>query len=648
MTLPQFLLSFAKSRWMWLGFRPPIPTENARWSFSRVLALTLMQAVGMAILGWLLSVILGFFVYRAGPFVLFHGLFSWLIWLMAALGVLQGLLGYGLTAVCWNQRAARLRADPKLDTSLPPTRYRVFRWMLGFVYFILLCVITPLVILVTFENARAEILWKRERATLLAKGEKLDFPAILGPAIPSEQNAGAAPVFAQFFNYSYEPDPGNPGVRRAVWRDLKSLERLEDCFKLPDRQMRAFEEETRNSPLVNLDAWSKAYRELAKSPERKSDEDPTWGGELKLPAPGDSARDVLAGLSVADAQLSAICEASARPRCQFPIHYNEAFGTTVRHLSFLRSVSQDLELRCAAHLAAGETGAAFADAQSSLRLEGLLREEPLLISQLVRMALGTITTKTIWQGLAQHHWTDAQLAFFQDQFTRTDYLPGMVLGFEGERTCGDRTFDALIVSPRATPDLFVSAESGGLSRWPGLFLSRAMLRQNQIAVCAYNSSMIMSIRDAIAASPKTGLAAAVKAASDTTEFSQLTNSVSPYTILARMIVPATSAVLGKAARAQTVSRMAAVGCALERYHLKHGAFPEKLDDLAPAFFNAVPLDPMVNQPFHYQRTDDGWFQLYSVGLNGQDDKGVFKEKQSEKDLDWPWPVPSRPARFRLF
>jgi hypothetical protein len=59
---------------------------------------------------------------------------------------------------------------------------------------------------------------------------------------------------------------------------------------------------------------------------------------------------------------------------------------------------------------------------------------------------------------------------------------------------------------------------------------------------------------------------------------------------------------------------------------------------------------MVNQPFKYQRTDDGWFLLYSVGLDGQDDGGVmFSDDKSDKeDKDWPWPVPTRPAKHRLF
>ena len=59
---------------------------------------------------------------------------------------------------------------------------------------------------------------------------------------------------------------------------------------------------------------------------------------------------------------------------------------------------------------------------------------------------------------------------------------------------------------------------------------------------------------------------------------------------------------------------------------------------------------MVNQPFHYQRTDDGWFLLYSVGPDGKDDGGVLQsaDKKATGDKDWPWPVPTRPEKRTLF
>lgn len=95
-------------------------------------------------------------------------------------------------------------------------------------------------------------------------------------------------------------------------------------------------------------------------------------------------------------------------------------------------------------------------------------------------------------------------------------------------------------------------------------------------------------------------------------------------------------------------QMAAVACALERYRLAKGTFPGKLEELAPAYLAEPPLDPMNRQPYRYHRTDDGWFELYSAGLNGQDDQGSLESKRPEEQADWRWPVPSRPEKINLF
>ena len=360
---------------------------------------------------------------------------------------------------------------------------------------------------------------------------------------------------------------------------------------------------------------------------------------------------VLAGLAVANQALAELCTASARPRAQFPIHYEEAFDALLRHLGSFKAVQLALERRCAAHLALGEIDAAFADAQCALRVSDLLRGEPLLISQLVRFAQNSLAVRAVWQGLAEHRWMDAQLAEFQADFARRDFFSGLALAFEGERAGCILTVDSWIAGRGNVSNLVGPTESGAPAEFPTAFFSRGMLRQNEIALVRYHGRLVGVLRTAITNAATTGLAATAKAASDNAVLSELAGQQSPYRLLAAMLAPATGNSMNKVVRAQTLEKMAMVACALERHHLKHQVFPETLSALVPEFLSAPPLDPMNNQPFHYQRTEDGWFQLYSVGLNGQDDGGVFKFKKSgssQEELDWPWPVPSRPQQFNLF
>ena len=86
---------------------------------------------------------------------------------------------------------------------------------------------------------------------------------------------------------------------------------------------------------------------------------------------------------------------------------------------------------------------------------------------------------------------------------------------------------------------------------------------------------------------------------------------------------------------QTEVNQGLVACALERYQLAHGEYPETLDALIPQFIDKIPHDVIGGQPPHYGRAADGTFLLYSIGWTGRDNGGV--RGKSNADGDWVWP-----------
>jgi hypothetical protein len=631
MTLPEFLLRYIENRWVWLGFRPPLPERRERFTLARGLVLTLGQTLAGTILGLGISLLL------------FQRIVAWPACLLGWFSAWQGIVGYGLTTFFWNRRAARLRADPGLEITPPPAPFSALRGFVGLVYFVLLAVIVPAAFVLAIENLRGDFLWRRERARLVEAGERLDFRSILGPAIPAEQNAGVAPIFLPLFDYACQRQ-GEENTTE--WRNTNALHEFEDRVKLPYQLFPRKDKKTPATPAVDLAMWADAYRRLASEPRSDA---PSWVADLKFSNNTNKpAEDVLTGVSMAKAPLAAICEASARPRSQFPVHYEEGFQALLRHLASMKAVNQQLELRCAAHLELGQTEAAQEDALCALRAAELAREEPLLISQLVRIAQGAIAMRTVWQGLAGHRWNDSQLASVQEQLAKMQYLPGLALAFEGERAAGIATMDKWIEAPRSTSNMIGPDESGGVSHLSTRLLPRAMLRQNQIALARYHSQMIATLQVALSNAPQSGLAAVAKQCSDTAAREKLQGERSPYRMIAALLAPATGKATSKAFRAETLARMATVACALERCRLARGVYPEKLEELSPAFLPQPPLDLMNRQPYHYHRTDDGWFEFYSVGLNGVDDQGALGSNRVEEQKDWRWPVPTRPEQTNLF
>jgi hypothetical protein len=124
----------------------------------------------------------------------------------------------------------------------------------------------------------------------------------------------------------------------------------------------------------------------------------------------------------------------------------------------------------------------------------------------------------------------------------------------------------------------------------------------------------------------------------------------PYHLFVRMLLfGSTGSLSGGITQAetdfgfsQTRVNEAIVACALERYRLAQGQFPESMEALSPRFLQKIPHDIITGAPLIYRRTADGQFILYSVGWNEKDDGGkvvMTKANQPSPDLtegDWVW------------
>jgi hypothetical protein len=79
---------------------------------------------------------------------------------------------------------------------------------------------------------------------------------------------------------------------------------------------------------------------------------------------------------------------------------------------------------------------------------------------------------------------------------------------------------------------------------------------------------------------------------------------------------------------------AIVACALERFRVAHGAYPESLDKVVPSLLVSIPHDAISGRAVIYQPPSNGSFILRGVGPNGIDDR-----KNNPSD-DWLWTYPT--------
>ncbi|HZT42342.1 MAG TPA: hypothetical protein VFA07_09130 [Chthonomonadaceae bacterium] len=77
----------------------------------------------------------------------------------------------------------------------------------------------------------------------------------------------------------------------------------------------------------------------------------------------------------------------------------------------------------------------------------------------------------------------------------------------------------------------------------------------------------------------------------------------------------------KDAITETQNALLLVALALRAYYVEHGAYPQNLNQLVPAYLSRVSDDPFaLNSPLSYRRTKTKYV-LYSVGPDGKDDGG---------------------------
>ena len=101
--------------------------------------------------------------------------------------------------------------------------------------------------------------------------------------------------------------------------------------------------------------------------------------------------------------------------------------------------------------------------------------------------------------------------------------------------------------------------------------------------------------------------------------------------------------LYRAMQTETRRQMTITAIALQRYRLRTGNFPSRLDELQRELLPNPPhVDWMAGRPLRYRLNPDGSFSLYTVGINARDDggdatpeEGSFISIWDGRDAVWP-------------
>jgi hypothetical protein len=476
----------------------------------------------------------------------------------------------------------------------------------------LLWVIALVAIFYLVENWRGKHAWEKYRSEREAKGDRFEWSAITPPPVPDNENFAAIPLFAELF-----PKPSEhvrlfdlPGSHctfpSAGWHECRAMD-----FEAWHQILAP-----KDTPPVSREG----------RPLRRGD---TSSADITTASVQEpfTARDVLGALHKYDNILREITEASRLPKCRFPIHYEDNSAALLPHLSPLRTLSCIYAVRAIAELNEGQTSNVFDDVMTVLRLQDKLKEEPLLMSQMVRMAMVDVIIQPVWEGLVAHRWNDSQLSQLQTEFANLDYFASYYSAIRSERIMYYKNIlwmaeQPIWRRPRSvfdmTPDFLRELNSTRDRYWDaqlqllGLAPS-GWLYHNAVAVDRF---FVETIANEVNPEKRRIHPESVRQATKL----QMASANRPYEMLVRAFAVGKVQMPRTIAQYQTGVDEAVAACALERYRINCGKYPVKLDELVPEYITKVPNDIIDGQPLCYNRTNDQ-FVLYSVGWNETDDNG---------------------------
>lgn len=304
-----------------------------------------------------------------------------------------------------------------------------------------------------------------------------------------------------------------------------------------------------------------------------------------------------------------IRQAAGMGPAYFPIEFEDGFDALLPHLGPMRSVVRILRLEVVWLAHDGRTDEAVEVLEDLWNVADALRDEPVLISQLVRSAMLMYAAETTEWLLLEAELTEPQLQRLQHAAESTqDDGRGLRRAIIGERVMGHLAY--------TQPGHELS------ERMHDIHLMKMILRSTGLYALdhAYYLRAMGSIIDRIERSEH---------GTELQEWSAA--SMPPYALVSGLLMPAFGNVLRSEFNREASIDALVAGLAAARYKRANGEWPDTLANLVPEFLDAVPTDPYADgAALRYRRTETGAI-VYSLGHNRTDHGGRERNEDHVRD-----------------
>ena len=447
-----------------------------------------------------------------------------------------------------------------------------------------------------YQNWRTRRAWSALQNQLKRSGQSLDVARLLPAIVNDSQNFALTPAFRNWVNPVATNDP--------IKSFVNGLRRFDFASTLPSGKTAGIDWIGQASaPLDDYLAWIFPTVKVS--------------GLLTREAAADA---LLQALKPFDERLRELAAASHLPYFQTSTNRNALAILRVdrpANVSLVR-LHMLFQVRALASLANEQTSEAAEDFLTGLRFARLVGQAPDAESLARTQILLARSLQPLWEGIVEHRWSQPQLVSFQSELARFNLLADytnavrrvVLANIEIWRIIGnqrDGVSSPELATLARTVDWPMQPRGWWLDSCSQLYdMGQAVIKKVDVANSRFQFDWVDLERLPLDSSTSFVLQ-------------------QPYWVAAN---PAFVAF------AQNALNQAVIACALERFRLLQGKYPETLKELLPDYLTNIPKDVARGMPMLYENTSDLRFELRSVGPNQTNDRA-----QPVSD-DWLWSFPT--------
>lgn len=500
-------------------------------------------------------------------------------------------------------------------------------------------VVTVYLLLCAWVNYTGARRWADAQALLLREGETIDFRKVAPEPLAESANFCAISALKDLA-LAVDESSGSKEL-------MAKRKRLEDAALPKGKDNKSTSRPSlisgaAHGSAIDLPSWAEWLRK---------------DGTLSVPDTGDAARDVLTALSKHDALYSELAAGLDRPGAQWtpewktrplpdllvvvPLPQYQAQGQLV----------PNLVLRSAAAAQAGDAAKAQESLLILLKLAQASLQDPCVIGFHISAYEALQGCGMVWELCEAHAGSVEDFRRLEQALQALDFHAGLLQAYRGELASlvnyvqwAKRSRDSKMFSGMGGTEPSEISKLG-----MALMVSsipRGWFDANAATIAELDFEyMIKPLRDG-------GMRTVGR--DDEKYGNLLKQRAARYqldSIFACMTIPAVGAASQRAVYTQCLVDQALVACALERYRLEQGNYPDTLAGLKLADGKPLPNDLLSGTSMGYRKTTGGRYALWSVGLDRKDDGGkrTLDKKNPENTRfhdskyvgDWVWDYPAK-------